>query len=116
MDIDATINLRAYKTNCRVYIHNYIYCFLFTFKELRLSATECLQHSWLKTPQDRQYKDLETVYLRKYLARRRWRRWFNAIVAMNRMISNGIFAKNNVGDVVLKEGMFGDYGELGFFV
>jgi hypothetical protein len=54
--------------------------------------------------------------LRKYLARRRWRRWFNAIVAMNRMINTGIFEKNNVGEVVIREGMFGDYGDLGFFV
>ena len=61
-------------------------------------------------------KNLETGYLRKYLARRRWRRCFNAIVAMNRMLRNGIFEKNNVGEVILKEGMFGDYGELGFFV
>ena len=61
-------------------------------------------------------KNLETVYLRKYLARRRWRRWFNAIVAMNRMIRNGIFHQNNNGEVLITEGMLGDYGELGFFV
>ena len=61
-------------------------------------------------------KNLETGHLRKYLARRRWRRYFNAIVAMNRMLRNGIFEKNHVGDIILKEGMFGDYGELGFFV
>ena len=35
---------------------------------------------------------------------------------MNRMLRNGIFEKNHVGDIILKEGMFGDYGELGFFV
>ena len=90
--------------------------FIFVFKEMRLSATECLQHQWLKNPHDNKLRNLETVYLRKYLARRRWRRWFNAIVAMNRMINNGIFERNNVGEVVIREGMFGDYGELGFFV
>ena len=83
---------------------------------MRLSAAECLQHQWLKNSHGNKSKNLETVYLRKYLARRRWRRWFNAIVAMNRMINNGIFEKNNVGEVVIREGMFGDYGELGFFV
>ena len=60
--------------------------------------------------------NLETVYLRKYLARRRWRRWFNAIKAMNRLIHNGIFDKNNSGAVPITEDMLGDYGELGFFV
>ena len=32
-------------------------------------------------------KSLETELIRKYLARRRWHRWFNAIKAMNRMKS-----------------------------
>ena len=32
-------------------------------------------------------KSLETALIRKYLARRRWHRWFNAIKAMNRMKS-----------------------------
>ena len=89
------------------------------FIELRLSASECLKHPWLNVPMnvfDNSVKNLETGYLRRYLARRRWKRCFNAIVAMNRMLRNGIFEKNNVGEVILKEGMFGDYGELGFFV
>ena len=30
---------------------------------------------------------METALIRKYLARRRWHRWFNAIKAMNRMKS-----------------------------
>ena len=85
-------------------------------KGTRLSATECLEHTWLRMSHDNTRKSLETVYLRKYLARRRWRRCFNAILAMNRMISIGIFEKNNRGEVVIKEGMLGDYGELGFFV
>ena len=96
--------------------YTFISLFFIKFQETRLSATECLQHQWLKSSYDNKSKNLETVYLRKYLARRRWRRWFNAIVAMNRMINNGIFEKNNVGEVVIREGMFGDYGELGFFV
>ena len=61
-------------------------------------------------------KNLETVFLRKYLARRRWRRWFNAIKAMNRMARSGMFIKNKSGDVVITEDMLGDYGDLGFFV
>ena len=88
----------------------------FIFVELRLSASECLKHPWLHISENNTSKNLETGYLRKYLARRRWKRYFNAIVAMNRMLRNGLFEKNNVGEIILKEGMFGDYGELGFFV
>lgn len=30
-------------------------------------------------------KQLETTWMRKYLAKRRWQRWFNTVKAMNRM-------------------------------
>ena len=93
-----------------------IIIFYFHNIELRLSSSECLNHPWLQTSVNNSSKNLETGHLRKYLARRRWRRYFNAIVAMNRMLRNGIFEKNQVGEIILKEGMFGDYGELGFFV
>ena len=88
----------------------------FIVVEQRLSASECLKHPWLRISENNTSKNLETRHLRKYLARRRWRRYFNAIVAMNRMLRNGLFEKNNDGEIILKEGMFGDYGELGFFV
>ena len=60
----------------------------------QLSATECLQHEWLNiTPEasygQEQTKQLECAWLRKYLARRRWKRWFNTIKAMNRMMRIG---------------------------
>ena len=62
-------------------------------------------------------RNLETAYLRKYLARRRWKRWFNAIVAMNRMIRISSFDKSRkTSEVLITEDMLGDYGELGFFV
>lgn len=53
----------------------------------RLSAAQCLEHQWLTTTYLDTLKSLETALIRKYLARRRWQRWFNAIKAMNRMKS-----------------------------
>ena len=62
-------------------------------------------------------RNLETAYLRKYLARRRWKRWFNAIVALNRMIRISAFDKSRkTSEILITEDMLGDYGELGFFV
>ena len=56
----------------------------------RLSASECLRHEWFgiftKSSGLEQLKQLECTLLRKYLARRRWKRWFNTIKAMNRML------------------------------
>jgi serine/threonine protein kinase len=53
----------------------------------RLTTTQCLEHNWLTTVYLDTIKTLETQLIRKYLARRRWQRWFNAIRAMNRMKS-----------------------------
>jgi len=56
----------------------------------RLTATECLQHKWFGNVSDQStLKKLETAWLRKYLARRRWKRWFITIKAINRMIKIG---------------------------
>ena len=35
---------------------------------------------------DNRWRKLDTAKLRKFLARRRWKRWFNTIKAINRMV------------------------------
>jgi len=55
----------------------------------RLTPAQCLEHRWLTTAYLDTLKSLETQWIRKYLARRRWQRWFNTIKAMNRMIHMG---------------------------
>ena len=100
-------------TFIRIFIPTHTQCY---FSGERLSAAECLEHPWMNMTYVDTLKNLETAFLRKYLARRRWRRWFNAIKAMNRMTRNGMFNKNKSGVVVITEDMLGDYGDLGFFV
>ena len=56
----------------------------------RYTTRDCLEHRWLTTAYLDTLKNLETVWIRKYLARRRWQRWFNTIRAMNRMIHMGL--------------------------
>ena len=51
----------------------------------RLSAAQCLEHQWLTGSYLDTLKQLETTWMRKYLAKRRWQRWFNTVKAMNRM-------------------------------
>jgi len=51
----------------------------------RMTAKQCLDSKWLTTTYLDTIKSLETALIRKYLARRRWHRWYNAIKAMNRM-------------------------------
>jgi len=55
--------------------------------EVRMSANDCLNHPWLTD--NRVYVEvlhtLETAWMKGLLARRRWHRWYHAIVAMNRM-------------------------------
>ncbi len=51
----------------------------------RLSASDCLEHQWLTGSYLDTLKQLETTWMRKYLAKRRWQRWFNTVKAMNRM-------------------------------
>lgn len=52
--------------------------------ELRLTAEECLQHKWLRTgvkrlPHMNSVIELETSFMKKCLARRRWYRAFNTL-------------------------------------
>ena len=91
---------------------------IYIILDARLTAMECLDHPWLHTFNVNVRKDthVETAHIRRYMARRRWKRCFNAVLAMNRMTSNGIFDKRKSAELVIKEGMLGDYGELGFFV
>ena len=51
----------------------------------RLTASQCLEHQWLTGSYLDTLKQLETTWMRKYLAKRRWQRWFNTVKAMNRM-------------------------------
>lgn len=51
----------------------------------RLSASQCLEHQWLTGSYLDTLKALETTWMRKYLAKRRWQRWYNTVRAMNRM-------------------------------
>ena len=52
-----------------------------------MTAKETLANKWLTTTYLDKIKRLETTLIRRYLARRRWHRWYNAIKAMNRMKS-----------------------------
>ena len=61
--------------------------------EYRLTAKESLQHEWLRMSDTEdavdgisKLKKLDTAQLRKFLARRRWKRWFNTIKAINRIV------------------------------
>jgi serine/threonine protein kinase len=60
--------------------------------QMRLTSSECLNHKWLTSDFFDTAKRVNTVTLRKYLARRRWKKLFIAIKAMNRMTQLGIFA------------------------
>ena len=100
-----------------VYVVN-IHIYINIISGARLTAMGCLDHPWLHTFNVNIRKDthVETAQLRRYMARRRWKRCFNAVLAMNRMTNNGIFDKRKSAELVIEEGMLGDYGELGFFV
>ena len=53
----------------------------------RLTASQCLEHPWLRD--EKLYlgilDTLETMWMRKCLARRRWYRLFNALRVMRRV-------------------------------
>ncbi|QQP37447.1 Uncharacterized protein FKW44_017715, partial [Caligus rogercresseyi] len=51
----------------------------------RMSASQALKHEWMTGSYLETLKVLETTWMRKYLARRRWQRWFNTVKAMNRL-------------------------------
>lgn len=60
----------------------------------RLSASQCLEHPWLSTASlnDTLYT-METRWMKKLLARRRWHRWFNAVRAAQRIRKLSVMAK-----------------------
>ena len=64
----------------------------------RYTTSDCLESKWLTTAYLDTLKNLETVWIRKYLARRRWQRWYNTIRAMNRMIHMGLDDSGNKGE------------------
>ena len=64
----------------------------------RYTTSDCLESKWLTTAYLDTLKNLETVWIRKYLARRRWQRWYNTIRAMNRMIHMGLDDSGNRGE------------------
>ena len=57
--------------------------------QTRLNCSECLNHKWLTSDFFDTAEKMDTDALRKYLARRRWRKLFIAIKAMNRMTQFG---------------------------
>ena len=59
--------------------------------ESRYTISECLNHRWLTTDYVEAVQNVETMGLRKYIARRRWQKVFIAIKAMNRMVKLGVF-------------------------
>ncbi len=70
---------------------DFITALLVKDKQKRMSASQCLHHGWL-SPQTKQPGEeegeavkIDKTNLRKYLARRRWQRYGQAIRAMKRM-------------------------------
>ena len=57
--------------------------------ETRLTASECLNHKWLTSDFLDTAQKMNTVALRNHLARRRWKKLFIAIKAMNRITKMG---------------------------
>ena len=57
----------------------------------RYTATDCLRHPWLThiglygLSEKEHWTTLETAWMRGILARRRWQRWYNAIIATHRI-------------------------------
>jgi len=58
--------------------------------KLRNTTSECLNHPWLTTDYLEAAENVNTKALRKYLARRRWKKVIIAIKAFNRMIRLGL--------------------------
>jgi len=56
----------------------------------RYTTSDCLKHKWLTSDFLDELNNVCTVELRKYLAQRRWQKWFNTIKAVNRMTQMGL--------------------------
>jgi len=80
---------------------SFIQDLLQTGQQQRMSMNQCLQHKWLEMQiepgetlqalesinnhKESRIKNLETRWMRKLLARRRWQRWYNAVRATQRI-------------------------------
>jgi len=58
--------------------------------KLRYTTSECLSQPWLTSDYLDAAQSVNTIQLRKYLARRRWQKAFIAIKALNRMVQLGV--------------------------
>ncbi|GAB6029508.1 hypothetical protein CHUAL_005262 [Chamberlinius hualienensis] len=58
-------------------------------KELRMSATQCLNHQWLRQRDVKQEeREIDKRKLKRYVIKRRWQKAVNAILALRRMGAN----------------------------
>ncbi|XP_051161896.1 titin homolog isoform X2 [Leptopilina boulardi] len=65
---------------------DFIGCLLIKRKESRMSAKECLEHSWLaQHTENMSQVALSTEKLKKFLVRRKWQKTGNALRALGRM-------------------------------
>ena len=73
--------------------------------KIRYTSSGCLNHQWLTSDYLDNAHDVNTIELRKYLARRRWQKLFIAIKAFNRMVQLGVLvsidnALNNSASII----------------
>lgn len=68
---------------------------LVTKPQSRYTSSDCLKHKWLTSDFLDALENVDTVALRKYLARRRWQKWFITIKAINRMTQLGLLGSVN---------------------
>ena len=67
----------------------------------RPTATECIHDECFKVASERSsIRKLETAWMRKYLVRRRWRRLYLTIKAINRMIHYSELAEHGNTDII----------------
>ena len=68
---------------------------LVTNTQSRYTTSDCLKHKWLVSDFVDTFENVVTVALRKYLARRRWQKWFLTIKAINRITQLGLLGSFN---------------------
>lgn len=68
---------------------------LVTKPQTRYTSSDCLKDTWLTSDFLDVLENVDTVALRKYLARKRWQKWFITIKAINRMTQLGILGSSN---------------------
>ena len=64
--------------------------------EDRLTAEECLHHPWLSLETKRVMKTLKKDNLKKFLARRRWQRGAQAVLALKRIVSASVIKTDDL--------------------